>query len=1667
MPNALAINGAQAEKPTKATPLYVGRIFSGLWTNRSPLRDANTSRVQEKYYGPSGDAMIAGANVEVTTRLTLARRPGNPIYDAVNQYTDILSFDEFRYSKALSDAWGTQIEQIDTMVDTVTALHANTNGIDTLVWTKTPKAGQSFMQEVGSQLYFGNGIDQKKWNQSLFVRQASNNSTLINNAAYPFMNTYIVVPVPFTTPVQYQIQQLIGAQLAVVTGIQVNNNVLTVTIANPLGTSINGAPFTSTTPGTFNQAKGTMFMLWRMGAASFLEGATIKLNAQYVSTGGGDMTLTAAYVHPNVTVTGLNGILQIEKGVLSGVADTLTPADVTIIAGSALNPGVTTGTTVPVWGTTAPSFLNNFEGSITVDGNAIWINRGDPVENWGILPPSLTPTFVATGSEVGWAANTYYSIASIFQDIHGYLWQISTPGLTSTGANPLNAYAGPYVPQVKVNVNSVAVSVGGVVTLLTTNPSVAFTPGEVLSLGFLNTATALNGQTITISTATTVLGVTTIVSTVTSFSSQAATPDSGVASLGGFPSVNPTTTVTDGAAVWSLIQTPTQTTWQANTHYNAGDFIAAVAGGVLSFFQLATGSSNLPTPQPNLVILPSPITAYDYEFVHSPTFTDGTQGYFQETFPAPAPTSTNTVPSLYWRTTNWPSAGGTAPMLVYQNYPVDGSGNPLPAGAFSFGHNNGGWAITANIYIPVAGSYTFSLTHQSGGAFFSFDDVTNNNCSLNQGSGFSDSAIAPHTVTAKMGFGSGITPGSGQNLCGTNKRNVPPFTPVIDTATWVFTVPGTYMVEIDYVNWDNNGNGGPGEMLFQANGLNLAGTPSQSGTATPNWPPFTLAGATYNAAIGEIVFGTSDIVHDGPAYTWVNIGPVSDFAWYPGVHYTLPGTNIVDSNGFQEGAIETGVTGTTPPTWNKAGLNSITTDNGTLKWINEGNVVIRTIIAGTITATSTQGFIYAIALVNTLDNTVSNIGPLSAATGPIVNGQVTFAPGAGLANVSIDPQVDYVAIFRTADGFPTELLIAGFGNTIYTVPLVQYLQNGFVDTTLDIGLDIQAPAPAAFENTPPLPGAINLTYHLNRIFYSTGNTVFWTSGPLAPIGNGINGFGPNNYDKMPSLVKRLVPTALGLMVLTVSDIYMIPDDGQGTIEPSYVYAAGVGISSYNALDWNGPTIGFFTTDSQFLTFSPSAGGVIDSVPIADQFTLRNGHPGQNWFPANVYVASYTSGQDVGWFVADGMNGWYRFINNPAPDLGQSWSPFAAIAAQGGVKAIKAVETSPGVHHLLLGAPNDGAPHYILYRDTTSSTDGGTIVSTPATPPANHLGTAFGFDILAGSAITGSAGAGSTIAGGNIGIYPNNASSVTNFPPSVLVSPGVFNYADPIAIQAQTDLGTAITYYSGLPATLSGLVNLSTSGNGVNNHTYTAGVYKGGSSLDIPTSITLDAQGNSGAIFVFVAGSTITLESGASVILANGAQAGNVYWVCGSAFTSIWNGIQSDMVGTIMAYSGITLGGGTLHGRALSTTAGFVTLTTTETITFPTLTSTPGTGVIGTPYPAYAVFGSYVLAQPGQVANVQFITLKSVLTGSPAVLGLLLDDGLPYYKGSFEILKIWVNDPPELKPSRTWYSQRFYLSDMPEESAAVTDLQIMVQWPAEAAINELQTFTIFGSYVQEG
>ena len=148
----------------------------------------------------------------------------------------------------------------------------------------------------------------------------------------------------------------------------------------------------------------------------------------------------------------------------------------------------------------------------------------------------------------------------------------------------------------------------------------------------------------------------------------------------------------------------------------------------------------------------------------------------------------------------------------------------------------------------------------------------------------------------------------------------------------------------------------------------------------------------------------------------------------------------------------------------------------------------------------------------------------------------------------------------------------------------------------------------------------------------------------------------------------------------------------------------------------------------------------------------------------------------------------------------------------------------------------------------SASGGGSVVTT-------RLGSAANYAMLAYSGITNTGN--TVVTGGNIGSYPTT--SISGFPPGTLTSPAVVDNTN--AAAAQTALSAAIVYYQGLTPTLSGLTNLSTGGNGSTASTYTAGNYFGSTSLTMPTGIILDAQGNSNAVFVFVAGSTINLASG--------------------------------------------------------------------------------------------------------------------------------------------------------------------------------------------------------------
>jgi hypothetical protein len=201
---------------------------------------------------------------------------------------------------------------------------------------------------------------------------------------------------------------------------------------------------------------------------------------------------------------------------------------------------------------------------------------------------------------------------------------------------------------------------------------------------------------------------------------------------------------------------------------------------------------------------------------------------------------------------------------------------------------------------------------------------------------------------------------------------------------------------------------------------------------------------------------------------------------------------------------------------------------------------------------------------------------------------------------------------------------------------------------------------------------------------------------------------------------------------------------------------------------------------------------------------------------------------------------------------------------------------------------------------------------PAGPAPVFLGEAANYSALAGSTVTNVVSVG-TIVTGDLGLSPGSA--VTGFPPGVLI--GTQHVNDSSANQAKLDL--TIAYNDAMGRTLAPITK---SGN-IGGQTLAPGLYKSTSTLEISSGdLTLDAQGNANAVFIFQIASTLTTTSGRQVILSGGAQAKNIFWQVGTSATL---GTGSVFEGTILADQSITLTtGATLHGRALAS-IGAVTL----------------------------------------------------------------------------------------------------------------------------------------------
>jgi type VI secretion system secreted protein VgrG len=178
---------------------------------------------------------------------------------------------------------------------------------------------------------------------------------------------------------------------------------------------------------------------------------------------------------------------------------------------------------------------------------------------------------------------------------------------------------------------------------------------------------------------------------------------------------------------------------------------------------------------------------------------------------------------------------------------------------------------------------------------------------------------------------------------------------------------------------------------------------------------------------------------------------------------------------------------------------------------------------------------------------------------------------------------------------------------------------------------------------------------------------------------------------------------------------------------------------------------------------------------------------------------------------------------------------------------------------------------------------------PQSKAALTLGSADSFGVLGASTVTST---GNTVVNGNLGVSPGT--SITGFYPPGIVN-GVIHNNDAVAAQAQADALTAYNVLAGEA------INQSLTGQDLGLHTLTPGVYKFDSSAQLTGKLTLDAQGDPNAIFVFQIGSTLTTASSSSVLLIGSAQAANVFWQVGSSATL---GTGTQFSGSILADASI-------------------------------------------------------------------------------------------------------------------------------------------------------------------
>jgi hypothetical protein len=380
--------GAQVE-PVSAAPLNTNRFFTGWWSNRSPLRDAATPYLYEKFYSATRyDSIIRGSNMELTTKLSLILRPGNDEYNP-GPFPPINRLFEFR--SIVNNA-----EQINLLAScdpggAVTGTAPTVRDVtgpanNRILWTKDPKAGRTSFLAVGNTLYFSDGVDAKK--------MLTSGDTWMPDTAYN-AGQWIVDE-------NGNIQQALGTQSGTIVNIEESGPVI-IPGSSPAPAAVPAIPVITI----------------------FLDPTT-----PITVTPGTNLTFAGLTTSP-----ALNGLTKPVRGSANTIQY--------IFEGTAGDPAVpfstetgTISTGTGISGATEP-FWNDITGGITNDGGLQWVCRGPNVQDWQPVAPTSAPLVTqapAPSIYPNWAADTWYAPLFIIEDSNNNLQQLTQSGTAGASA---------------------------------------------------------------------------------------------------------------------------------------------------------------------------------------------------------------------------------------------------------------------------------------------------------------------------------------------------------------------------------------------------------------------------------------------------------------------------------------------------------------------------------------------------------------------------------------------------------------------------------------------------------------------------------------------------------------------------------------------------------------------------------------------------------------------------------------------------------------------------------------------------------------------------------------------------------------------------------------------------------------------------------------------------------------------------------------------------------------------------------------------------------------------------------------------------------------------------------------------------------------------------------